>query len=191
MFQLKVILATTRSGRQGPAVADWFMNLLKEQHDFEAELLDLKKINLPFLDEPEHPRLRHYHHEHTKNWSRIIDAADAFVLVTCEYNYGYPAPLKNALDFLYHEWAYKPVAFVSYGGIAGGTRAVQMLKQVVTAQKMMPLPEAVHIPFFAKRIDNTGKFISDESLDASARAMMEELLRWTKALKPMRSGTGG
>ncbi|HEX5553884.1 MAG TPA: NAD(P)H-dependent oxidoreductase [Chitinophagaceae bacterium] len=186
MFQLKVILATTRTGRKGPAVADWFMDLLKQQTDFEVELLDLKVINLPFLDEPEHPRLRHYQHAHTKQWSKIIDGADAFVIVTCEYNYGYPAPLKNALDYLYHEWNDKPVGFVSYGGIAGGTRSVQMLKQVVTAQKMMPLAEAVHIPFFAKHINDEGKFIGNEVLDGSAHTMMHELLKWTRALKDMR-----
>src|SRR5690348_8280639 len=165
MYQLKVILATTREGRKGPSVADWFMELVKKEQDFEAELLDLKAIGLPFMDEPEHPRFRRYHHEHTKRWSGIIDSADAFVFVTCEYNYGMPAPLKNALDFLYQEWNYKPVGFVSYGGISGGIRAVQMLKLVVTAQKMMPLAEGVHIPFFAKRIDEAGQFHGDEGLD--------------------------
>lgn len=187
MFQLRVILASTRAGRKGPAVAAWVMDILKQQDQFDAALLDLKEINLPFLDEPEHPRLRHYQHEHTRQWSKMIDPADAFIFVTCEYNYGYPASLKNALDFLYHEWNYKPCAFVSYGGIAGGTRAVQMLKQVVTAQKMMPLPEAVHIPFFTNHINEEGKFISDHGLDQSARLMITELARWTKALKSMRS----
>ncbi len=186
MYTLKVLLASTREGRKGPAVADWFMSLLPAFPAFEAELLDLKDINLPFLDEPEHPRLQHYRHEHTRRWSRIIDSADAFVFVTCEYNHGYPAPLKNALDFVYKEWNYKPLGFVSYGGIAGGTRAVQMLKPVVTAQKMVPLAEAVHIPFFEKRIDGQGRFQSDETLDKSVKIMMDELLRWTEALKPMR-----
>jgi len=190
MYQLKVILATTREGRKGPSVADWFMELVKKEQDFEAELLDLKAIGLPFMDEPEHPRFRRYHHEHTKRWSGIIDSADAFVFVTCEYNYGMPAPLKNALDFLYQEWNYKPVGFVSYGGISGGIRAVQMLKLVVTAQKMMPLAEGVHIPFFAKRIDEAGQFHGDEGLDKSVHVMMDELLKWTRALKEMRKPTG-
>lgn len=186
MYQLKVILASTREGRKGPAVAAWFMEQLSDQSDFETELLDLKVINLPFLDEPEHPRLRHYTHEHTKQWSRRIAEADAFVIVTCEYNFGYPAPLKNALDFLYHEWNDKPVAFVGYGGIAGGTRAIQMLKQVVTAQKMMPLAEAVYIPFFTRYLNEAGTFEGDKPLDESARLMIRELARWTKALRTMR-----
>lgn len=187
MYQLKVILASTRSGRKGPKVAEWFMGTIKDNPNFEAELLDLKKINLPFLDEPEHPKLHHYHHDHTKAWSKLIEPADAIVIVTCEYNFGYPAPLKNALDYLYQEWNYKPVGFVSYGGIAGGTRAVQMLKQVVTAQKMMPLAEAVHIPFFTKYINDEDRFEGNEVLNKSVDTMMAELLHWTKALKPMRN----
>ena len=186
MYQLKVILASTREGRKGPAVATWFMEWLKLQHDFEAELIDLKAVDLPFLDEPEHPKLRRYHHDHTKKWSRMIDPADAFVFVTCEYNYGFPAPLKNALDFIYHEWNYKPAAFVSYGGIGAGVRAVQMLKEVVTTQKMVPLFEAVHIPFFTNHINEEGEFIPTEGLIKSAEIMMKELLKWTKGLKAMR-----
>jgi NAD(P)H-dependent FMN reductase len=186
MYQLKVILASTREGRKGPAVAQWFMDLVKKETEFQAELLDLKAVGLPFLDEPEHPRLRHYQHEHTRRWSSIIDSADAFVFVTCEYNYGMPASLKNALDFVYQEWNYKPAGIVSYGGISGGIRATQMLKLVLTAEKMMPMAEAVHIPFFAKRIDEAGVFHGDETLDQSAHVMMRELLKWTRALKEMR-----
>lgn len=186
MYQLKVILSSTRAERKGPAVADWFMQIAKKHDAFNTELLDLKKINLPFLDEPEHPRLQHYHHEHTKRWSALIDPADAYVIVTCEYNFGYPAPLKNALDYLYKEWNNKPVAFVGYGGVAGGTRAIQMLKQVVTAQKMMPLAEAVYIPFFAKYINETGRFEGDENLNTSANEMLKALLPWAEALKKMR-----
>ena len=186
MYQLKVILATTREGRKGPAVAAWFMEWLKQQHDFEAELIDLKAVDLPFLDEPEHPKLRRYHHDHTKRWSRMINPADAFVFVTCEYNYGFPAPLKNALDFIYYEWNYKPAAFVSYGGIGAGVRAVRMLKEVVTTQKMVPLFEAVHIPFFTDHVNDEGKFIPTEGMIKSAEIMMKELLKWTKGLKGMR-----
>src|SRR4051794_30528659 len=130
MFDLKIIIASTRPGRRGPLIGSWIHELAKKNAAFELSLLDLADINLPFLDEPHHPRLQLYEHEHTKKWSNTINGADAFIFVTAEYNYGYPAPLKNALDFLFHEWSYKPVAFVSYGGIAGGTRSVQMLKQV-------------------------------------------------------------
>lgn len=161
--------------------------MLKQHNEFETELVDLAKINLPFLDEPEHPRLKHYQHEHTKQWSKLIDSADAFIVVTSEYNYGFPAPLKNALDFLYSEWSYKPVALVSYGGVSAGTRSVQMLKQVFTAFKMMPLAESVNIPFFTRYLDEEGKFNADETLEQSANVMIKELAHWTEALKKMRT----
>ena len=91
------------------------------------------------MDEPNHPRLRQYTKQHTKDWSAKVEAADAFVFVMPEYNYGFNAPLKNVIDYLNQEWAYKPVGFVSYGGVASGTRAVQMIKQVVTTLKMTTL----------------------------------------------------
>ncbi len=138
------------------------------------------------MDEPHHPRLQKYQHEHTKNWSKTITAGDAFIFVTPEYNYGYPASLKNALDFLFVEWNYKPVAFVSYGGISGGTRSVQMLKQVVTAMKMMPMVEAVNLPFFTKYIDDQGKFVADEVINKSAADMLNELKKWTESLSELR-----
>lgn len=187
MYKLKIIVASTRPGRQGPAVANWIHDIYKENASFQVELIDLAAVNLPFFDEPKHPRLKQYVHDHTKQWSKMIDEADAFVIVTCEYNFGYPAPLKNALDYLFVEWNYKPVGFVSYGGIAGGTRAVQQLKQVVTAQKMMPITEAVHIPFFTKHIGEDGKFSGDDHLTRSANDMLEELLTWTKPLSELRN----
>lgn len=187
MFNLKVIIASTRPGRKGPAVAAWIYELVKSNPGFNVELLDLAVINLPFLDEPDHPKLQKYQHQHTKDWSRIIDSGDAYIIVTPEYNFGYPATIKNALDFLYNEWTYKPVAFVSYGGIAGGTRSIQMLKQVVTAQKMMPVTEAVNIPFFTNFINAEGVFVPDDAVTKSAEAMVTELIRWTEALKPMRN----
>ncbi len=187
MLNLKIILASTRTGRKGPAVASWIYNKTIKNKAFDTELLDLAEINLPFLDEPNHPRLRQYQHQHTKDWSARIDPADAFIIVTCEYNFGLPASLKNALDFLYQEWANKPVAFVSYGGMAAGTRSVQMLKQVATALRMMPLYESVNIPFFTKFIDEEGTFKADEILDQSADQMLESLERWAEALKPLRN----
>ncbi|MEO6547819.1 MAG: NAD(P)H-dependent oxidoreductase [Ferruginibacter sp.] len=186
MFSLKIIIASTRPGRKGPAVAAWIHELASQHGAFEVTLLDLAIINLPFLDEPFHPRLQKYQHEHTKNWSSVIDNADAFIIVTPEYNFGFPAPLKNALDFLYNEWNYKPVAFVSYGGIAAGTRCVQMLKQVVTAQKMMPIVESVNIPFFTTFLNEQDVFVPNESHQQSAATMLDELEKWTEPLKTMR-----
>ena len=186
MIKLKIIIASTRDGRKGPAIADWVYQAAAAHGSFEAELLDLLKINLPFLDEPNHPRFKKYQKQHTWDWSAIIDAAEAFIVVTCEYNYGYPAALKNAFDFLFHEWTYKPVAFVSYGGPAGGTRAVQLFKPVVASMKMMPLLEAVYIPYFLKQINEAGIFVPTDQQNKDLAVMFEELKLWSEGLKTIR-----
>jgi NAD(P)H-dependent FMN reductase len=186
MNNIKIITSTTREGRKGIAVENWITELAKQTDKYNIELLDLAKINLPFMDEPNHPRLKQYQHDHTKKWSETIDAADAFIIVLAEYNYGFPAPIKNAIDYLYNEWMHKPVAFVSYGGVSGGLRSTQMLKQVVTATHMMPIVEQVNIPFFAKLINENGTFVPDEKITKSAHGMLKELERWSNALKAMR-----
>jgi NAD(P)H-dependent FMN reductase len=138
------------------------------------------------MDEPKHPRLRQYVHQHTRDWSAKVDAADAFVFVMPEYNHGITAPLKNAIDYLHQEWQYKPVGFVSYGGVAAGTRAVQMTKQVVTALKMTPVVEAVSIPFVQQFIDAFGQVQSNEVMEQGSDAMLSELHRLALALRPLR-----
>lgn len=185
-YKLKVIIGSTRPSRNGPIVADWFLKMAKQYPDFEVELLDLKEIDLPLMDEPNHPRLRQYTKEHTKKWSQTIDEADAYVMVTPEYNYGRPATLKNAMDYLFEEWQEKPVGFVSYGGISAGTRAVQELKLTITTLGMMPLPQAVNIPFFSQFINENDVFEASEPLEKSANIMLNKLQNWTKALKRMR-----
>jgi NAD(P)H-dependent FMN reductase len=183
---LHIIIASTRPGRAGLPIAQWFYARAIAHGGFEVDLVDLADLNLPFMDEPNHPRLRQYLHQHTRDWSARVDAADAFVFVTPEYNYGFPAPLKNAIDYLHHEWAYKPVGFISYGGVPAGTRAVQMLKQVVTTLKMTPLTEAVSIPFFTQFIDEEGRVQANEVMEQAATALLDELQRVERALRPLR-----
>ena len=186
MLNLKIIIASTRPGRKGPAIANWFYDVAKKHVEFNTELIDLAAVNLPFLDEEAHPRLQKYEKQHTKDWSALISPADAFVIVMSEYNYGYPATIKNAIDYLFKEWQYKAVGFVSYGGVSGGSRAVENLRSVITAVDMMPISMGVYIPAFTKRIDESGKFNSDEGLDKSADGMLRELYKWATALKTMR-----
>jgi NAD(P)H-dependent FMN reductase len=186
MYNLKIIIASTRPGRKGPWSGSWIYEVAKKQEGFNVELLDLAKINLPFLDEANHPMRQKYEHQHTKDWSAKIAAADAFIFVTPEYNAGLPAALKNAIDFLYNEWNYKPVAFVSYGAVSAGTRSVQMLKQVVTTLNMMPLAQGVNVPFFTKFIDNQNRFIPDDATVKFADTMCSERLKWTEGLKAIR-----
>ncbi|WP_031529495.1 NADPH-dependent FMN reductase [Dyadobacter crusticola] len=190
-MNLKIITSTTRPGSKGVIIAEWINALAREQEDITVELLDLAKINLPLMDEPQHPRLGQYEHQHTKDWSAKIKEGDAFVIVLAEYNYGFPAPIKNAIDYLFHEWAYKPVGIVSYGGVSGGLRSAQMLKQVLTALQMMPINQSVTLPLFAKQIDSGNSFKGDESQVKSAVAMFAELKKWVTALQPLRSQIAG
>ena len=184
---LQIVIVSTRAGRKGPAVATWFAEQARQHGKFRAEIADLGIIGLPLMDEPEHPRLRRYQHDHTKAWSARVDRSHAFVFVTPEYNHGTPPSLVNAIDYLVHEWAYKPVGFVSYGGISGGLRGVQMTKQLVIGLKMVPLPEAVVVPLFTKFIDAaTGVFTPEESHAKNAATMLDELLRWSDALRVLR-----
>lgn len=150
-------------------------------------MIDLAELDLPFMDEPRHPRFAQYEHEHTRRWSATVSRADAFVFVMPEYNYGFTAPLKNAIDYLHVEWQYKAVGLVCYGGIAAGTRAAQMIKQVVTTLKMTPVFEAVSIPFVATFIDADGRHSPNEVMEASATAMLDELIRMSSALRPLRN----
>jgi NAD(P)H-dependent FMN reductase len=138
------------------------------------------------LDEPKHPRFGEYEQEHTKAWSKLIKASDAFVFVSPEYNFSAPPALLNAIDFLFHEWAYKPAGFVSYGGMSGGIRAVQMLKQPLISLKVVGIPESVAIAFFSQLMEN-GAFKGSEALEKSAVVMLDELLRWTAALAALRT----
>jgi NAD(P)H-dependent FMN reductase len=184
---LRIIIGSTRPGRVGPAVAAWITGRAIEHGGFDVQVTDLAELNLPFLDEPNHPRLRQYTHQHTKDWSALVDASDAFIFVTPEYNHGFNAAVKNAIDYLHGEWQHKPAGIVSYGGVAAGTRATQMLKQVLTAVKIVPVVEAVNIPFVAQHLDEDRRFKSTELIDASATAMLDELLRWTESLAGLRA----
>ena len=184
---LQVVLVSTRDHRHGPAVAAWFQPIAERHGAFAVELVDLAEVNLPMLDEPNHPRLRNYQHEHTKAWSARVDRADAFVFVTPEYNFSAPPSLVNALDYLLQEWAYKPVAFVSYGGVSGGTRSVQATRGLISALRMVSMVEAVHLPFFTQQIDKaTGEFRPPEAQEKAALAMLSELARWEEALRGLR-----
>ncbi|HZI15668.1 MAG TPA: NAD(P)H-dependent oxidoreductase [Myxococcus sp.] len=186
MFQLQVISVSTRPGRKGPAVAKWFHDSAVKHGNFDVRYTDLGEQGLPLFDEPNHPRLKQYQHAHTQAWSAKMDAADAFVFVTPEYNYSTPPSLLNALTYLVQEWAYKPVGFVSYGGLSGGMRSVQMTKLVLTGFKMMPIPEAVMVPNFNQLLGEDGVFRANEQHEKSAVGLLNELHRWTGALKTLR-----
>jgi NAD(P)H-dependent FMN reductase len=184
-LNLHTIIVSTRPSRKGPLVASWFHDYAVANGRFDASLIDLAAFDLPVFDEPEHPRLRKYVNDHTKRWSESVESADAFVFVTPEYNYGPPPSFFNAMSYLSVEWAYKPAAFVSYGGISGGLRAVQIEKLTLTTLKMMPIPEAVAVPLFAQYIRND-VFEPTEPMIDGAKNILSELYRWAEAMKALR-----
>ena len=183
MYKLKIISATVRPGRKGPLIAGWITGIAQKYGAFEVELIDLGVLNLPLMDEQNHPAMQRYEHEHTKNWSAKINEADAFVFVTGEYDFGYPSPLRNALEYLYKEWNYKAAGIVSYGGVSAGTRAANALKNDLSTFKMVPLYEAVNFSFFTELINEEDVFVPHERSEKAALAMLKELVRWTKGLK--------
>ena len=124
-MKLNVIACSTRPGRIGLPIAQWMHDHAVANGKFESQLIDLAAVGLPLYDEAKHPSLRQYEHDHTKRWSAVVEAADAFVFVTPEYNHGPPPALVNAISYVYKEWNYKPAALVSYGGVSGGLRAAQ------------------------------------------------------------------
>ena len=185
--KLLVIIASTRPGRIGVPVANWFMEQAGAHGGFDVELADLYEVDLPLLDEPNHPRLRQYTKEHTKAWSQTVDSADAVVFVTAEYNHSYTAALKNAIDYLHNEWRHKPLGFVSYGGGAAGTRAMQALKPVAIALALVPIVAAVNIPFVQQFLSEDRTIVGNDVMVQAAADMLDELMTMHGALAPLRS----
>ncbi len=187
-MKLNIIIGSTRPGRIGPKVAHWVETVAREHGGFEPELVDLADFNLPVFDEPRHPRMQDYVHDHTKAWSASVASGDAYVFVTPEYNYFPPSSLINALTFLAREWHYKPAGIVSYGGISGGLRATQELRLLLTTLKMMPLPECVPVPMVMPMLDEDKGLNPTAPIIDGAKLMLDELTKWATALAPMRQG---
>ena len=162
--EVLVIAGSVRPRRIVMHVAKWVAEVGGETTPAALEVVDLKDWPLPMDGEPGVPAGGHYEHEHTRAWSRKIAAARAFVFVTPQYNWGYPAALKNALDHLYAEWAGKPAMIVTYGG-HGGDRCSEQLLQVCQGLHMAPvetrprmkLPRT-HIEANAGEIDPAAEF---------------------------------
>lgn len=185
-LNLLVIVASTRPGRIGLPVSQWFVEAAKEHGGFQVSVADLAEEKLPLLDEPHHPRLRRYEHDHTKRWSEKVAEADAVVFVIPEYNYALGAALKNALDYLHHEWNYKPAGVVSYGGVSAGTRSAMALQGVAYALKLWMTPVAVNIPFVQSFLVDCA-IEPNETMTSAAAAMLDELSKLATALAPLRA----
>lgn len=186
MPKLYTIICATRSARHGDKFARWFNEFAAANSDFDAELIDLAEIRLPFFDETTHPRAQKYEHEHTKKWSRLISAGDAFVFVTPEYNYAPPAEFFNAVNYLSLEWNYKPAAILSYGGVSGGLRAAQIARSHLTTLRMVALPEVIALPNYQQFLDENGAFVANEMVEAGARTVLDQLKIWNEGLQHIR-----
>lgn len=183
---LQIIIASTRPGRVGLPVANWVAGVAQEHGAFDVQVADLAEIDLPLFNEPHHPRLGKYEFEHTRQWSERIGNSDAFVFVMPEYNYGYPATLKNALDYLSNEWAYKPVVLVPYGGVSGGLRGATGLQPVLSALRLITTAGALPIPGVASLVKD-GVFTPTDALASQIQTILNELARispLTKQLRP-------
>jgi NAD(P)H-dependent FMN reductase len=187
---LQIVIASTRPGRVGLPVARWIEKAALDHGGFDVELVDLAEVGLPMFDEPVHPRMKKYTHDHTKAWSATVDRADAFVFVMPEYNHSFNGALKNAIDYLFHEWHHKPVGTVSYGGVGAGIRAVQQLKPVLAALSAPVMVAAVPIPFVMKHISGEGDartFTPNDEMVAGAGAMFDALAAWVPAGRVLRT----
>lgn len=183
---LKIILGSTRPTRKGPAVAKWIDGLARKNDAFKVELVDLAEIGLPLLDEPHHPAMKKYEHEHTKRWSAAIEDADALIFVTPEYDFFAPASLVNAIQCLSQEWKYKVAGVVCYGGISGGLRSSQELRMLLVNNGVMPIQQVVPLPMFADSINEDGVFVANDKMIEGAEGMLSELVKWGTALKTLR-----
>ncbi|MHC5797470.1 NADPH-dependent FMN reductase [Lacisediminihabitans sp. FW035] len=186
MTKLMIIVGSVRPGRIGPVIAEWVRKSALARGDFEVDFVDLLELGLPFMDEPNHPRLRAYTKQHTLDWSARVDAADAVIMVTPEYNHSFSPALKNALDFLAAEWWRKPVAFVSYGGVSGGSRGVTAIEPVVVGLGMVRVGAEVEIPFAARLITD-GVFAPEAKEVAILAKLLDETAALAAVLGPLQN----
>ena len=193
MTTISVIVGSTRQGRFSEKPAQWIFQHLRKRGSVDAQLLDLRDFPMPFFDQPLTPAMpgrAAYENEVVKRWTAAIAASDGFVFVTPEYNYGPAAVLKNALDWVYPEWNRKAAAFVSYGSVSGA-RSVQQLREVLIELQMAPIRSSVHIPTATLWAHFQGGDVDKglAELETPAKAMIDDLLWWTSALKTARSGS--
>ena len=186
MSILHVMVCSTRPGRIGLAIGEWFAKQARLHNGFNVRLVDLKEVNLPIFDEPNHPMRQQYEHDHTKRWSEIVAEGDAFVFVMPEYNHSFNAALKNAIDYLYREWKFKPTAIVCYGGASGGHRAAQAIKPILTALDMTPISSTIAISNVQQHIKDA-RFESNEAYNGAVVVLLDALLRMQTALAPLRA----
>jgi NAD(P)H-dependent FMN reductase len=182
-MNVMVVLGSVREGRTGEVIAKWTAEALKKENGLNVDFVDLGELNLPFFHEAASPNMiaagnGEYTNPDGKAWAERVGKADAFVYIVAEYNHGYTAVLKNAIDWVGKEWNNKPVGFVSYGAVAGGARAVEQLRQVVLELRMHPLHDAVHLPLIWQNLDENRP--TNDGAEASLQSLIAELKTYQK-----------
>jgi NAD(P)H-dependent FMN reductase len=179
-MRVAIIIGSTREGRFGPTVARWFAGEVEQRSDMTVDVIDLADAGLPAA----YPRA---FGPAEQAFADRIDAADAFVVVTPEYNHGYPAALKQAIDLLRREWQAKPVAFVSYGGVSGGLRAVEQLRQVFAELHAVTVRDTVSFHNYGPLFDESGQPVDATAAAGRAKKMLDQLAWWASALRTART----
>ena len=185
MLKIAIVVGSTRPGRKAEAVAQWVYRVAAQRSDAEFEIVDIQDYNLPLLDEPAPPSMGEHSHAHTKAWAAKIASFDGYVFVTPEYNHGPSGALKNAIDFLFHEWANKAAGFVAYGG-AGGVRAVEQLRLVMGEVQVADVRAQVALSLFTD-FENFTVFKPHARHEASVNTMLDQVIAWASALKTLRT----
>ena len=181
-LKILTILGSTREGRFGETVANWFNGIADAREDFQNLPVDLRDINLPFLSAPG-TQPEDYDIE---RWRELVGGADGFVVITPEYNHSIPAVLKNAIDHLNKEWNNKPMAVVSYGGGAGGSRAAEHLRLIAIELQMAPIREGIHIVMARLNFDEHGQ-PKDPAMNGRVDTVLTQLAWWARALRAARN----
>lgn len=183
-LRIAIVIGSTRPGRRGPGVARWVHEHAAGRDGVTVELLDLADFALPVLDEPRPAAYGEYSRPHTRAWSAAVDAADAFVIVTPEYNRSIPGALKNAIDFLYAEWHDKSAGIVTYGLDAGGARAGEHLRTVLNELQVAVVRSTVAL----NRVEDFGEtgFTPHRRRADELGALLDQLVRWGDALRTLR-----
>lgn len=183
-MKLMIIVGSVRKSRRADTILKWAERHIKQDDDIELDVADLKDIPLPFFDEETIPSMAHDKFENKAGtaWAKRVDEADAYIIITPEYNYGPPASLKNAIDWVYDGWNNKPVGFISYGGISAGTRAMQQLRQNVQNVKLYSTSVNVAIPFVGHAFDEHGE-PTNEWMNDSLKSMLGEIKDLQRKLK--------
>lgn len=185
--RIAIILGSTREGRVGERIGVWFRNIAEQRDDMIVDFIDLLNVDLPFFTSRMGPASGQYSPV-GQAWAARIGPADGYVIISPEYNHGYPAVIKNALDHIYAEWNRKPVAFVGYGGSAGGSRAVEQLRLVAIELQMAPIREGIIIPMARASVSEEG-VPADPALNDRATSMLNQLVWWARALRAARAGS--